>query len=332
MSSGESIHDGDTVRLTVPKSVGKQRLDKYLGAREDLDLTRSRAQKLIADGLVLVDGEIYPGKHTLTGGETIEITIPPPPPSEIVPENIPIEVVYEDDYIVVVNKPPGMVAHPAAGNYSGTMANALAWHFDQLSKKPGSIRPGLVHRLDKDTTGLLVVAKTDTAFVKLQEMIKSRELKRTYTGLVCGHMADDTGEIDLPIGRSTRDRKKMAVTHVHSRDALTHYRVKDRFRSYDLLEIELGTGRTHQIRVHFSHLGHPIFGDPDYGGRETWVSAMFGPERPLAKRLLAALGRQALHAARLSFPHPITAEPLSLDAPLPDDFQKVLSLLEAEGR
>jgi 23S rRNA pseudouridine1911/1915/1917 synthase len=317
LKSGEMHLDGDTVTLTVPRDVTKERLDKYLGALEALGVTRSKVQKLIADGLVLVDGESVPARHVLRGGETIEVTI---------------DVIHEDDDIVIVNKPSGMVAHPAVGNYSGTLANALAWHFDTLSQKPGASRPGLVHRLDKDTTGLLVVAKSDAAFVKLQEMIKSRELKRTYTGLVCGHMKDDEGEVDLPIGRSLRDRKKMAVTQVNSRAALTKYRLAERFRSYDRLEIELGTGRTHQIRVHFSHLGHPVFGDPDYGGRDAWVNAMFGPERPLARRMLEVLPRQALHAARLAFDHPITGAPLQFEAPLPDDFRQVLSMLEAEGR
>jgi len=331
--TSDNLHiDGDTVTLTVPPAIARERLDKYLGALETLGVTRSRVEKLITEGLVLVDGESRPTKHLLRGGEVIEVTLPPPPPSEIVPENIPIDVIFEDDHIVIVNKPSGMVAHPAIGNYTGTLANALAFHFDRLSQKPGSIRPGLVHRLDKDTTGLLVVAKTDAAFVKLQESIKTRALKRTYTGLVCGHMKEDEGEIDLPIGRSMRDRRKMAVTHVHSRVAQTRYRLVDRFRSYDLLEIELGTGRTHQIRVHFSHLGHPVFGDPDYGGRETWVQAMFGPERPLTKRMLGVLPRQALHAARLAFDHPITGAPQLFEAPLPDDFRQALALLEAEGR
>jgi len=324
--------DGDTVSLTVPPDVAKERLDKYLGALESLGVSRSRIEKLIVEGLVLVDGEVVPSKHQLRGGEYIEVTIPPPPPSEIIPESIPIEVIHEDDHFVIVNKPSGMVAHPAVGNYTGTLANALAFHFDKLSQKPGSIRPGLVHRLDKDTTGLLVVAKSDAAFVKLQEMIKTRALKRTYLGLVCGHMKEDEGEIDLPIGRSMRDRKKMAVTHVHSREALTRYKLLDRYRSYDRLEIELATGRTHQIRVHFSHLGHPVFGDPDYGGRETWVQAMFGPERPRAKRRRDVLPRQALHAVRLACDHPITGAPQQFEAPRPADFAQVLAMLEAEGR
>ena len=328
----DPVNDGEIVTLTVPEGAAKERLDKYLAALAELQITRSKAQKLITDGLVLVDGEPQPAKYPLKGGETIELTIPPPPPSEIVPENIPIEIVYEDDHLAVVNKPAGMVTHPAVGNYTGTLANALAFHFDELSQKPGSIRPGIVHRLDRDTSGLLVVAKTDAAYLKLQEAISARVLKRGYVGLVCGHMKEDEGEIDLPIGRSHRDRTRMSVAGSASREALTKYRLKERFRSYDLLEIELGTGRTHQIRVHFSHLGHPIFGDPDYGGREKWVNAMFGPERPLARKLLGILSHQALHAARLEFAHPITGAPLQFQAVLPVDIQRILAMLAAEGR
>jgi 23S rRNA pseudouridine1911/1915/1917 synthase len=201
-----------------------------------------------------------------------------------------------------------------------------------LATVGGGERPGIVHRLDKDTSGLMVIACSDRAYQELRRAIEAREVKRTYLALVCGHVGEDRGTVELPIGRSLRNRKKMAVDGAAARPALTSYRLRERFRAYDLLEVELGTGRTHQIRVHFSHLGHPVFGDPDYGGREKWHRGMFGPERPLARKLLAALNRQALLAARLQLAHPVTGEALDFSCEPPDDFRSVLDLLRVEGR
>ncbi len=322
----------ELVRISVPVGVTPQRLDRYLGSHPDLRLSRTKVQKLIVEGHVLVNGRTVESKHLLKGEEKIEISIPPPKPSELAAEDIPLDILYEDDHLAVVNKPAGMVTHPAAGNYTGTLVNALLFHFGGLAGSPGGDRPGIVHRLDKNTSGLLVVARTDETYASLQSAIQRRELVRTYVALICGHMKDESGSIDLPIGRSIRDRKKMTVTDVRSREALTHYRLIDRFRSYDLLEVLLQTGRTHQIRVHFSHQGHPLFGDPEYGGRQKWHRGQFGPERPLGKRLLALLDRQALHARKLEFIHPITHEQMSFESELPDDFASVLKLLEAEGK
>ncbi len=331
MASSEEQSPADKLTHVVPPSVQSARLDKYLGDHVKIELSRSRAQKLISKGLILVDGRKVLAKHALKGGETIELTIPPPPAEGIKGEDIPLNIVFEDDRLIVVNKPAGMVTHPAVGNRSGTLANALVYHFDKLSHESGRHRPGIVHRLDRDTSGLLAVAKDDATHLALQEAIKARQLKRTYRVLVGGHMKEESDQIDLPIGRHPTHRTLMAVNGADPRAALTRYRLMERFRSYDLLEVNLATGRTHQIRVHFSHLGHPVFGDPDYGGREKWVSSMFGPERPLAKRLLALIDRQALHASKLEFTHPHTGQPLSFEVTLPADFQNLLALLQAEG-
>jgi len=320
------------IEIDVPASVEKERLDRYLGSLDKVGLTRSRVQKLIDEGKVFVDGEVVRSKYQLKGGEKIHITVTPPPGSDLKPEDIPLDIVFEDDYLAVINKPPGLVTHPGAGNYSGTLVNALLYHFKNLSVMAGSDRPGIVHRLDKNTSGLLVVAKKDEVYLSLQKQIQEKSLRRVYTALVCGHMPEDEGEIDLPIGRSIKDRKKMIVTHVKSREALTRWKLLERFRVYDLVEASLQTGRTHQIRVHFAHLGHPVFGDPDYGGRDKYQRGLFAPERPLGKKLLSLIDRQALHARQISFVHPVTDKTHTIEAPLPKDFKAVLDLLEGEGR
>ncbi|HUV31813.1 MAG TPA: RluA family pseudouridine synthase [Acidobacteriota bacterium] len=332
MSYPSNPPDCERLRIVVPGELGPQRLDRYLAEHPDLALSRTRIQKLIVDGGVSVNGQAVDKKHKLTGGEVVELTVPPPEPTTLVPENIPLDIVFEDEHLLVVNKPPGLVTHPAAGNYTGTLANALAYHFGRLAGAPGADRPGIVHRLDKNTSGLLVVARNDHAYASLQQAIQSRELRRTYLAVVCGHMRKDSGTIDLPVGRSVRDRRKMSVTDRHSRPAVTGYTVTERFRSYDLLDVLLQTGRTHQIRVHFSHLGHPVLGDPDYGGRQKWHRGIFGPERPLAREILSLLGRQALHARRLEFVHPSTGEALQFDSEPPEDIQVVLRLLDERGR
>jgi 23S rRNA pseudouridine1911/1915/1917 synthase len=308
-----------SLRIEVPVDIKPERLDRLL-------------QKLITDGLVLVDGRSVAKNHTLRGGEIISITVLPVPKVDMAAEDIPLDIVFEDDYLAVVDKPAGLVTHPGAGNYSGTLINALIHHFEKLAKGSGYERPGIVHRLDKNTSGLILVAKTDDIYLKLQQQMQKREIKRTYLALICGHVHEEEGEIDLPIGRSLKDRKKMIVTKVGSREAKTSYELKDRFRSYDLLEVLLHTGRTHQIRVHFSHLGHPVFGDPDYGGRHKWHRGIFAPERQLAKRLLDVIDRQALHAKRLEFTHPIIEQTVHLEADMPQDFKRVLDVLDKEGR
>ncbi|MBD3402228.1 RluA family pseudouridine synthase [candidate division GN15 bacterium] len=323
---------GRTLEHTVPDSVQPIRIDSYLADLDEVGLSRTRIQKLLTDGLIRLDGREVPPRTKLTGGEQIAIHIPPTEQTDLAPENIPIEILFEDDYLAVVNKPPGLVTHPAPGNYSGTLVNALIHHFQSLPSGSGADRPGIVHRLDKHTSGLLVVAKREEAYAALQEAIQTRTLKRTYLAVVFGHMRDRAGLIDLPIGRSSRNRKKMAVMEQTGRAAQTEYRVLERYRSFDLLELSLLTGRTHQIRVHCAHLGHPVLGDPEYGGRSRQLRGIFAPERPLAQRLLENLDRQALHAAALAFTHPFTGEPVEVSAPPPTDMQMVLDLLDREGR
>ena len=318
------------LEIEVPERVSSERIDRYLASHPEVNLSRTRVQKLIYDGLVLVNDETVAKKQRLGIGDLISITIPPPAKSKIEAENIPINIVFEDEFLAVVDKPAGMVTHPGAGNYSGTLVNAMIYHFEKLANSSSPDRPGIVHRLDKDTSGLLIIAKKDDVYQRLQEAIQKREVKRTYLALVCGHLPDETGEIDLPVGRSRKDRKKMSVTG-DGRQAVTLYHRQERYRSYDLLEVNLQTGRTHQIRVHFSHLGHPVFGDPEYGGREKNLKGLFAPERILAKKMLEIINRQALHAKKLEFVHPVTKKPISLTSNLPEDFKELLALLKREG-
>lgn len=314
--------------VEVPPEMTGVRLDKFLGSHPDLELSRSRAQKLISDGLVRVDQRPEPGKHRLKGGEKVTLSVPPEPKTDIVGENIPLDILYEDDQVAVINKPAGMVTHPGVGNRTGTLVNALVHYFGELPGEGGLDRPGIVHRLDKDTTGLLVVARTGSAYLTLQKAIQNREVKRSYIALVWGHLKEETGTINLPIGRSLRDRTRMAVTFTGSREASTRFKVRRSYSVGDLVDLTLETGRTHQIRVHLSHLGHPVLGDPDYGGRDKRLKSVFGPDRPLARRLLELIDRQALHAVRLEFDHPQTGDGLSFEAPLPEDFRRLLEALD----
>ncbi len=322
----------EIIELIIPKNISNERLDRYLGRHGKSKISRSKIQKLIENGLVTVDGAPAAHNHKLQGGEKVIIKIPPPEKIDVVPEPIPLEVVYEDEHLLVVNKPAGMVTHPAAGHYQGTLVNALVHYTEKLSSAGGIERLGIVHRLDKDTSGLILIARHDEVHHALQKELKARRISRKYHALVCGHMKEDSGVIDLPIGRSLRDRKKMTVTGVRSREALTEYKLLDRFKLYDLLEINLRTGRTHQIRVHFSHIGHPVFGDPEYGGREKWHRGVISYDKLLAQKALKMLGRQALHARSLQFIHPVTGKQIALDSKLPDDFQRLLDFLKEEGR
>ncbi len=330
--SGMQPEKVDVVELDTPEDMSSERIDRYLGSHPNIKISRTRIQKLISDGRVLVNGEAVNTKFKLKGGESIIMHIPAREAPSLKPENIPLDIVFEDDHLAVINKPIGMVVHPGVGNHSGTLVHALIYHFRTLAGTGRSIRPGIVHRLDKNTSGLLVVAKTDPVFEALQEAIQSRALKRIYLALVCGHLKEEQGIIEAPIGRSTRDRMRMMVTEKNSREAKTEYLLLDRFRTYDLLEIKLHTGRTHQIRVHFSYIGHPVFGDQEYGGRDSWHRGIFAPERPLGKQLLEMFAWQALHATRMEFKHPVTGEELKFETPPPAEFQQVLDLLSSKGR
>ncbi len=322
----------DSIELVIPDDARGTRLDKYLGLLDSLKLSRSKIQKLIKEGLVTVDGSPAEHSHVLEGGERIVIQVAAAPPSDAKPEEIALDIRYEDETVIVVNKPSGMVTHPAAGNYTGTLVNALLHYTSKLSNLYGTERPGIVHRLDKETSGLIIVARTEAAHVFLQEELQKRNIKRTYRALVCGHVKEKEGEISLPIGRSLKDRKKMTVTHVKSRESITEYKLIDRYRLYDLLEVNLQTGRTHQIRVHFSHLGHPAFGDPDYGGRQKWHKGVYGYDKQIAQKGLEIMNRQALHAIKLVFPHPVTKEKITVESELPEDFRRLLEFLDSEGR
>lgn len=324
--------DSRVVVLTVPNQTAPIRIDRYLADVPSLTLSRTKIQKLIDEHQVLVNGQSVVSRLKLSGGERVEVTVPPEAPSDLLPEDIPLEIVYEDDYLAVVNKPAGLVTHPAPGNATGTLVNALVHRYRRLAGVSGSDRPGIVHRLDKNTSGLLVVARRDDIYATLQQAIQTRELERRYRALVFGHFRDECGLIDLPVGRSTRDRRKMAINEQTGRSAQTRYELADRYRSYDLLTLSLLTGRTHQIRVHCAHFGHPVFGDPEYGGRQKQLAGMFAPERPLAIEMLSLINRQALHAAELAFLHPVTGERLSFFSPLPEDFQAVCDLLDQKGR
>ncbi|MBQ3929040.1 MAG: RluA family pseudouridine synthase [Clostridia bacterium] len=300
-----------TKTLTVPEDCSGVRLDKLIAEKEN-DLTRSSTAKLIQNGSVLVNGKLPSKNLKLRSGDVIELTIPDPVLPQAVPENIPLDIVYEDDDLLVVNKPRGMVVHPAAGNYHGTLVNALLYHCgDSLSGINGVLRPGIVHRIDKDTGGLLIVAKNDFAHRLLAEQIKEHSFTRKYQAVVVGNIKDDEGTIDAPIGRHPSDRKKMTVTFKNSRNAVTHYRVLARYRGYTHLELTLETGRTHQIRVHMSYIGHPVAGDPVYGG----------------KNYLKKLNGQCLQAYYISFVHPRTKKTLTFSAPLPPYFTEFLGTL-----
>jgi 23S rRNA pseudouridine1911/1915/1917 synthase len=314
------------LELEVPQKSAGIRIDLFL-ATENKELSRSRIQKLISEQYILVDGKSIKPSYKTKGKEKVTINIPPLEKLSLEPEDIPLDILYEDSDLLVVNKKAGMVVHPALGNYSHTLVNALLFHCKDLSGINGVLRPGIVHRLDKNTSGLLVVAKNDFAHLRLAEQIKNRTLMREYAAFVWGHMPSDKGIVEAPIGRSTKDRKRMAVSRLRGRESLTEYQVQERFDLCDLLSIRLKTGRTHQIRVHLSYLNHPVLGDPEYGGRQKWIKGTHDQHRPLAQRLLTLIDRQALHAKKLGFIHPRTKKCLEFDSTLPEDIQSVLDLL-----
>jgi 23S rRNA pseudouridine1911/1915/1917 synthase len=317
-----------TIEISAPKEASGRRIDQFLSQR-DLGLSRAFIQKLVSDHHILVDGKPTKSSYKVRGGDRIRIDVPPPEKPSLEPENIPLEVVYEDSDLLVVNKKAGMVVHPAVGNFSGTLVNALLFHCKDLSGINGVLRPGIVHRLDKNTSGLLVVAKNDFAHLGLAEQIQDRSLLREYVAVTWGHMADEEGTVKAPIGRAMKDRKKMAVTRLKGRESLTQYKVLERYDLCDLLSIRLKTGRTHQIRVHLSYLNHPVLGDPEYGGRQKWIKGVHDKKRPFAHMLLGAIDRQALHAGKLGFVHPRTKEYQEFDSSLPEDMAYLLSHLRA---
>lgn len=299
----------ETVKLTPSAEDLGVRIDKYVS--DNIALTRSAVQGLISRGAVTADGKAVSKNYKLRGGEMITVEIPEPEPMDAVPENIPLNIVYEDDDLLVVNKPKGMVVHPAHGNYTGTLVNALLYHCgESLSGINGVIRPGIVHRIDKNTSGLLVVAKNDASHLKLAEQIKAHSFTREYEAVVTGALKNTSGTVDAPIGRHKTDRKKMCVTPENSRNAITHYEVLKQYGGYAHVRLRLETGRTHQIRVHMAYIGHPVLGDDVYG------------------KPYKGLEGQCLHARKIGFIHPATGEYMEFSSELPEYFQSVLRKLE----
>lgn len=316
-----------TLRLVVPAKQSKVRLDVYL-THQVQNATRNKVQQAIHAGLVVVDGKTVRPSHQISPGEVIDVTLPGPPPSEAVAEDIPLDIVYEDDELLIVNKPAGMVTHPAYANYSGTLVNALLHHSQSLSAVNTAQRPGIVHRLDKDTSGLMVVAKTDRAHHILAKQFSKRTIDREYWAVIWGVMKKKKGTIEASLGRSKRDRKKVTVT-AEGKHAVTEYEVLESYGYLSLVRLKLKTGRTHQIRVHLAHIGHPVFGDPTYGGRsETW-GGLTGKKSRQAAGFLKIIHRQALHAKTLGFTHPTTNKTIKFDSDLPEDMKHLLTELSS---
>lgn len=314
----------DSQRFIFERGQTPKRLDQYLALCTP-ELSRSQIKRLIEDEQVLCNGDPVKTGLKLKGGEEITITIPEPAPIEALPESIPLNILYEDPHLIVIDKPAGMVVHPAPGHHSGTLVNALLHHCRDLSGIGGQIRPGIVHRLDRDTSGVMVATKNDAAHQDLAEQFKQHTIQRRYIALVFGQLEDDSGTIDKPIGRHPQHRKKMSGTTRNGREAVTHWKVLRRFDidRLTLVELRLETGRTHQIRVHLSEMNHPVAGDPVYGTGKRCNNL---PDTALRK-LIQGLGRQFLHARLLGFRHPATGEEMEFRSELPADLRELLDYL-----
>lgn len=309
MEHFENRTDCQQEKLIIDEQYAGQRADVALAVL--LDISRSNMQKLLEEGRVVRGCKVLKSNYKLKVGEEVIISLPDLQPLDVQPENIPLDIIYEDEDVVVVNKARGMVVHPAAGNYNGTLVNALLYHCKNLSGINGVIRPGIVHRLDKDTSGIMICAKNDAAHLSLSKQIQEKTAKRTYLAVVRGNVKTDSGVIDTQIARDKNDRKKMAVVKEGGRNALTEYEVLERFGKYTVVCCRLRTGRTHQIRVHMEYLGYPLVGDPKYS--------------PM--KIPFSIQGQALHSQTLEFIHPRTGEKLSFEAPLPEDMQKIITRL-----
>ncbi|WP_082361158.1 RluA family pseudouridine synthase [Bacillus sp. FJAT-28004] len=308
-----NLYNEEPLEWIVEAEQSGERVDKFVtDSIDDQGVSRTQVQEWIKAGAVQVDDKIAKANVKVAEGNRVVLLIPEPEEAAIVPENIPLEVIYEDSDLIVINKKRGMVVHPAPGHSSGTLVNALMYHCKDLSGINGMIRPGIVHRIDKDTTGLLMAAKNDLAHISLAEQLKDHTVTRKYIALVHGNLPHDQGTIDAPIGRDLNDRKLFTVTEHNSRHAVTHFHVLERLGDYTIVELQLETGRTHQIRVHMKYIGHPLAGDPVYGRNKT-----------------VALKGQALHATLLGFTHPRSGERLEFEMPLPADFEYVLSSLRS---
>lgn len=309
MENSNSGTVGTQERIIITENEAGMRADVALA--QLLEITRSNMQKLLEEGRAVRGQKVIKSNYRVKAGEEILVNLPEPQPLDVQPEDIPLDIIYEDDDVVVVNKARGMVVHPAAGNYNGTLVNALLYHCKNLSGINGVIRPGIVHRLDKDTSGIMICAKNDSAHLSLSEQIQSKTAQRTYLAVVRGNVKNDSGIIETQIARDKNDRKKMAVVTEGGRQAITEYEVAERFGKYTVVKCRLKTGRTHQIRVHMEYLGYPLVGDPKYS--------------PM--KMPFAINGQALHSLTLSFTHPRTGERLTFEAPLPEDMKKILTRL-----
>lgn len=301
----------EKIRIEVENLEKNERIDKYLSSKLDDNFSRAKIQKLIDEELILVNDKVIKSSYKVSNGDVILITDKEEDMS-VKPEKMNIDIVYEDDDVMVINKKSGVVVHPAPGNYSGTLVNGLMYLSKDLSHVNGEFRPGIVHRIDKDTSGLLIVAKNDKAHRILAEELKEKKIKRKYIALVSGVINHDVGEIDAPIGRDPSDRKKMCVTSTNSKDAITHFRVLERYKNASLIECELETGRTHQIRVHMKYINHPVINDPVYGKSN---HGEFG---------------QLLHAKEITFTHPTTKEVMTFSCEVPEEFNKILEEYKEE--
>jgi 23S rRNA pseudouridine1911/1915/1917 synthase len=299
----------EVVQFHIDEEYDNERIDKVIAALNE-EWSRSKVQQWIKNGLVTVNDRSVKANYKCEAGDVVVIRLPEPEPLHVEPEPIPLDIYYEDADVLVVNKPRGMVVHPAPGHMRGTLVNALLAHCTDLSGINGVLRPGIVHRIDKDTSGLLMVAKNDVAHQSLVDQLVKKTVTRKYKAIVHGVIPHDYGTIDAPIGRDKRDRKKMAVTEENGKEAVTHFRVLERFRHYTFIECQLETGRTHQIRVHMKYIGYPLAGDPQYGPKKT-----------------LPIDGQALHAGVLGFTHPRTGEYLEFEAPLPPEFEVILQWL-----
>ena len=312
------------VNLEVPNERAGERLDRLLS---DMcpEFSRSRIQKLIAGGMIDLNGSSGRASQRVSEGDKIHISVPEPEPTSLDPEDIPLDIFYEDEHLLVINKPPGMIVHPAGPIRNGTLVNAVLAHCEHLSGINGVIRPGIVHRLDRDTSGLLMVAKDDVTHRGLAEQLASRTVRRRYLGLVWGRVKEGFGRIEGLLGRHPKDRTKMAVVRSGGRRSATKYEIAQTADFLTLLDVFLETGRTHQIRVHMNHIGHPIFADEVYGGGAQKIKGIAPQFREKASGLLRSAGRQMLHAADLGFQHPVSGEAMQFRAPPPADMQGVLS-------
>ncbi|MDX1672101.1 MAG: RluA family pseudouridine synthase [Balneolaceae bacterium] len=329
--SEKNNQDGvvEEYHLEVPEDAPTDmRLDKYL-ADAIPDTSRTKVQKAIEEGFVTVNGSNEKSSYIIQTGDILHVRIPTPPTPEATPEKMELDIIYEDDDLIIVNKPAGLVVHPAHGHWSGTLVNGLLWYADELSAMDeDTVRPGIVHRLDKDTSGLLVVAKNDETHKVLSNYFRTRDIERTYWAIIWGTPENKTGTITGDIGRDPRDRKRMSVLpEGEGKHAVTHYKVLEYFDHLALVEVKLETGRTHQIRVHFAHDGHWVFGDRQYGGDSVHYGPNTGSRKQMFKNLFSSLERQCLHAKTLGFEHPTTGEFVEFESKLPGDFQQVLGTL-----